>query len=137
MDERKDGIGQVSTFAGIRYVGSGLTGRMIFGLVFMTLGALWTLDNLGIIDSGLILRWWPVALIAYGAAKLMGMGRGRGRAHHNFWGILLMVAGSWMLAENFDVIHMSLWQLWPLMLVFIGISMLVGAGRFTMGGRFR
>jgi hypothetical protein len=107
---------------------------MVFGFVFMALGALWTLDNLGLVESDAIVRWWPVALIALGVARLMGMGRQQGRS---FWGILAVVAGSWILAENLDLLHVSLWQMWPLVLVFIGVSMLVGAGRFTLGTRMR
>ena len=134
MDERSNETGQRRSFAGVRYVGSGVTGRMVFGLVFMTLGALWTLDNLGLVDSEAILQWWPAGLVAFGVAKLTGVGSGR----NTFWGTLLVIVGSWWLAENFALVpHISLWHLWPLVLVFIGVSMLVGAGHFTLGTRFR
>ena len=135
MDERVDETGRKNTLvAGIHYrYRSGVTGRLVFGLVIMVLGALWTLDNLGVIDSDLVLRWWPVCLIAYGTAKLAGFGNARS----NFWGALFVIAGGWILAENFGLIHMSLWQLWPLVLVFIGVSVLVGAGHISLGERFR
>ena len=38
------------------------TGRLLFGLVMVSLGTLWTLDNLGIADAGQVLRWWPALL---------------------------------------------------------------------------
>ena len=50
------------------------TGRLVFGLIVLTLGVMWTLDNLGIIDSAPILRWWPALLLAAGLARLTGIG---------------------------------------------------------------
>lgn len=132
MDEQVNETGP-RRFAGVRYVGSGFTGRMIFGLVFMVLGGLWTLDNLGLIESDQIMRWWPAVLIAFGVAKLTGVS-----GRNLVWGTVLVVVGSWWLAENFELVpHISWWQLWPLVLVFMGVSMLIGAGHFTIGTRFR
>jgi len=134
MDDRSSPDDRSRYMAGIRYVGPrGLTGRMIFGLVFMTLGALWTLDNLGLVDSDQVMRWWPAALIALGVAKLTGL-----RSRNVVWGTLLVALGAWWLAENFDLVpHISWWQLWPLILVLLGISMLFGASRFTFATRLR
>ena len=54
-----------------------LTARLVMGLVFVTLGALWTLDNLHVLDASSILRWWPVLLLIYGLARLTGLGARR------------------------------------------------------------
>ena len=47
-------------------------GRLWFGIVILGLGVLWTLDNLGFVDSERVLEWWPVVLIALGLSKLLG-----------------------------------------------------------------
>jgi hypothetical protein len=102
-----------------------LTGRMILGLVIVTLGVLWTLDNLGILDSGPILRWWPIVLVVFGAAKLLGLGTRR----HLTWGTMFVLAGLWMLAGSLDIVGVRPWHLWPLVLVVIGVNMLMRSGR--------
>ena len=114
-----------------RWGASSFTSHMIFGLVIMVLGALWTLDNLGIVDSDQILRWWPAALIAAGAVKLVGLGSAR----NVVLGTLLVLVGSWGLLNNFDVVDVSIWQLWPLALVFIGFSILSRHGGLRLGAR--
>lgn len=44
-----------------------------------------------------------------------------------FWGLLLIVAGGLMLASNFGLVDLnwgSLWRLWPLIIVSVGLSVL-------------
>jgi hypothetical protein len=44
-----------------------------------------------------------------------------------FWGILLVALGALFLLKNLDLIYFSwwdIWRLWPIILVFIGISLL-------------
>jgi predicted membrane protein len=113
MDDRHTMI------VGVRYKPA-MTGRLILGLVVMTLGVLWTLDNLGLIESEPILRWWPAVLVAIGAAKLLGFATRRNPVA----GAIFSIIGLWMLAEQFDMIRVSFWTMWPLALVAIGIGML-------------
>ena len=103
---------------------SSFTTHMLFGLIIATLGVLWTLDNLGLVDSSVILRWWPVALIAAGAVKLLGAGSAR----NPVLGTVLLVAGTWALLHSLDIVTVSVFGLWPLVLVFIGFSMLMRHG---------
>ena len=74
-------------------IAPGLTGRVVLGFIIMALGVLWTLDNLNIVESGPILRWWPVVLIALGVAKLMGAGT----RPHATWGALYVIVGGEMI----------------------------------------
>ena len=46
-----------------------LTPRIVLGLVFIALGAVLTLGNLGYEVDG-VLRFWPVVLVLIGLAKL-------------------------------------------------------------------
>ncbi len=101
-------------------IAPGLTGRMVLGLIIIALGALWTLDNLDIVESEPILRWWPIVLVAVGLAKLVGTGA----RQHTALGVILVAAGGWLLAEQFGLVRISVWDLWPLALVAIGFGML-------------
>ena len=43
-----------------------LTPQFIIGVCFILFGVLLTLDRLQIADAGTTLRYWPIALIAFG-----------------------------------------------------------------------
>ena len=48
-----------------------ITPRLIVGFFILALGALWTLDNLDVIESEPFTRWWPLVLILIGAVQLL------------------------------------------------------------------
>ena len=48
-----------------------ITPRLIIGFGILALGMLWTLDNLDVLESEPITRWWPVVLIVIGLVKLL------------------------------------------------------------------
>jgi hypothetical protein len=51
-------------------------GRGLFGgIVLLSLGVIFLLTNLGILQTELFRIWWPVLLIALGVAKLLWGGR--------------------------------------------------------------
>jgi predicted membrane protein len=111
---------------GVR-IGPSPNGRLLFGIIILTLGVLWTLDNLGLVESGVVLQWWPAALILFGIAKLFGLGTRR----NVVWGGTFAVAGAWLLAGNLDLIRAHLFSLWPLVLIAIGITIIMRAQRPT------
>ena len=92
------------------------TGRLIFGLVIITLGVLFTLDNLDLIDSGDILRWWPVALVVVGIAKITGIGTNQ----KPVLGIILSLVGTWWTVHNLGYIDIEPWDIWPVFLIAVG-----------------
>ena len=94
------------------------------GVLFVGAGIVFLLDNLDIVESWQILRFWPVLLIAAGIWSLF-TARDRGTA---FSGTLLAGVGGLLLLSFLDLIDFSIWQLWPLVLVAIGVRMLVHAG---------
>ena len=47
-------------------------GRLCGGFLLLTLGTIFILINLGIVESRLVHTWWPLLLIALGTAKLIG-----------------------------------------------------------------
>jgi Kef-type K+ transport system membrane component KefB len=46
--------------------------RLFWGMLLLTLGVLVLLENMNLIQSGSILRWWPVLFIVMGISKLLG-----------------------------------------------------------------
>ena len=95
------------------------------GLLVAALGVVFLLDNLDVVDSGRILDFWPLILIVAGV-KHLWEARDRGAA---LWGAVLSGAGGLLLLEALDLIDFDVWDLWPLVLVAIGLRMLASPGR--------
>ena len=92
----------------------GITPRLVLGLTIMAAGVLLALDNLGLIDSGLFFRYWPLILVVFGALKLSSPpGQRQG-------GVFWILLGALLLA--FTTGHMNFQRLWALLLVFVGGS---------------
>lgn len=104
---------------------SRVSGRLILGIIVIALGTLWTLDNLGLVDSGPILHWWPTLLIAAGLIKLFGIGSQRNATA----GGILMLVGTWLLAGGLGIGWLDLSLLWPMILVIIGINLVMRSYR--------
>ena len=45
--------------------------HLFSGLIFVLIGLVFLLGNMGLVDVGYILRFWPVILIALGTVKLV------------------------------------------------------------------
>jgi hypothetical protein len=100
-------------------------GHAIGGVVLLVIGAAFLLANLGVFRVDEIHRFWPVLLIGLGAAKALGYSRWGSGAHSFLWGGALMVMGGLLLAQNFGYVRGDVWQvIWPVMLIFLGISFL-------------
>jgi hypothetical protein len=95
---------------------SRLTPQLIVGLLIIFVGVVFTLDELGIAPAINYLRFWPLALVLIGVIKLLQAREGGGV----FAGLLFTLAGVWLQAEELDLIHIRLWQIWPLALVLFG-----------------
>jgi len=114
--------------------GSPSTPRIVFGLLVLTVGVLFLLDNLGILYAEDVLRFWPAGLIAIGIAVLSQADRSGGRLS----GVIWIVIGSWLLAGELGLVRVRFWDFWPLVLVLIGGSIIwraiaPGAARGSRG----
>jgi len=96
-----------------------LSAQLIFGCVVITLGVLFTLDNLSIVNSGSILRWWPLVLVFFGLSRLLGWGA----RQQTVAGGVMTGIGALLLLSNLHVIRFCIWDLWPLALVAGGASL--------------
>jgi len=104
-----------------------ITGRVIFGLILCVLGFLWTLDSLGIVDSAPILNWWPSILVLFGLSRLLGVGGRR----HTAVGVVFTFAGTWMLLRRLEIVHVGVFDLWPMILLVVGGSLVWNSLRRT------
>ncbi len=98
-------------------------GPMFPGLLIMALGLVLLLDNLDLVDSDQILRFWPVILIAIGVKNLFEAQDRSGAVN----GTLFAGLGGLLLLNSLDILSFNIFQLWPLFLVMIGFHMLTRA----------
>ena len=92
--------------------------QLVMGLLIIVIGVLFTLDNLGFIEAEAYLRFWPAGLIAIGLMKLWSGGKGA-----SVPGLLFFFAGVWLLLQTMEIVTVSLWNLWPVLLIVAGGSM--------------
>lgn len=105
--------------------------QLILGLGILVLGVLFLLDNLGLIRSHDYMRFWPVALIALGVAKIVDS------RNIPIAGIALAVIGTPLLLSNLHVLQFRIRHLFPVVLVLIGASLVVRALGRSSGGPFQ
>jgi predicted membrane protein len=91
-------------------------GKLIFGLFVLAVGAVLTLGNIGVIRTEDYLRYWPVFVIVIGLAKLLQPGGGK------IFGAFLAIFGTLLLLRNLHYIGWSIWGLWPIILILLGLS---------------
>jgi predicted membrane protein len=94
------------------------TPQLVVGLIVIGVGVVMTLDNLQVIDASDYLRFWPAALVVLGAVKIWHSSRGAGGG---FGGFVFIVVGSWLLLEQTALVRISLWEMWPALLVAFGM----------------
>ncbi len=96
---------------------------IIFAVLMIAAGVFLFLDNIGLFHFHDIWRFWPVALIAIGVAKLTDC-RGLGG---RVWSLMLIAVGVSFLLDNLGIWHASWNLIWPLGLVGFGLLLLVNA----------
>lgn len=96
--------------------------RLFFGLSFIGLGVLFTLDNLGLVHARDVLHWWPGLLVVYGLLRIAGVGR-----RPSLWvGLAFVSFGGWGMLHAAHLVRLDMWDLWPVLLIVWGISMIRG-----------
>jgi len=97
---------------------SGVT-RAIGGVVVLGLGVAFLLNNVGAINIGTVMDdWWPMIIVAVGIWLLIDNLR-------NWVGLFLVVLGGAYQLKELGAIDFQPWALiWPLVVIFIGLSIL-------------
>ncbi len=111
-----------------------ITPKLVLGLSILTLGVLFTLDNLDLVDAGNFLDYWPLALVAVGLTKLAQSRGAIGWIGASLW----IFAGGWWTAYNIELVDIHVFELWPILLIVCGLSMVrrsLGGSRSEHGGR--
>lgn len=98
-----------------------ITPRLVVGFAIVTLGLLWTLDNLDVLESEPITRYWPVVLIVIGLVQMIGARSVRGGP------VVLIVVGSVLLLNILDLIDFDLGDLIPLAIAAFGVKLILDA----------
>jgi predicted membrane protein len=88
--------------------------------VLLTIGIVFLMGNMGILNVNAIVRFWPVLLIAGGIFKLVESRDDYRTGSGVFW----IVVGLVFLMGSFDIIRVALRDLWPALLIGIGAVML-------------
>ncbi|MDD8018764.1 MAG: DUF5668 domain-containing protein [Bacteroidota bacterium] len=111
--------------------------QFIVGLLIIGLGVAFMLDNLGYVDAGQVIRFWPALLVLFGIGKVVQSPGSPGR----IFGTILIFVGGMMLLDRLDVITFHLHDWWPVILIIIGVNFLRGSwnrsntfSRTTLGG---
>jgi predicted membrane protein len=105
--------------------------RLAVGLFIIGLGVLFTLDTLGVIEAREMLHYWPVFFILVGTVQLIGA-RGTSQV---ISGVFWLFVGVWALLHAMGVVSISIWRLWPLWLIVVGLNMVFRrpSGRSSWG----
>ncbi len=96
------------------------TTAAVFGVILIGLGAIFLLQNFGVVDAGRPGDWWPVILIGFGISSLIAP-KDAGDATS---GAVLTALGAFFLLRNFDVVDWRLRDIWPAFLVLAGVSLI-------------
>lgn len=100
-----------------------VTPRLALGSLAILVGVALTLDNLGLLDAGRLLRLWPLALVAIGVARLRGWATA-----DLIVGLLWIFLGGWILAYNYRVVALNPFDfVVPILLLALGTRLASGA----------
>ncbi|MBD0380139.1 cell wall-active antibiotics response protein LiaF [Paenibacillus sedimenti] len=108
--------------------------RIIWGLVLVTAGVFFLLDQTGLITIDLAYMfstYWPVILIFFGLTGFAGQQR-----YHwggAFWCFILCAVGTVFLLKNLNLMTISVKELfqylWPVALILLGLGVIFKSGR--------
>lgn len=94
--------------------------RVVLGAVLALLGLAFLLDNFHVFDAGRVISFWPVVFIVVGGLKLAQPQRNK---DYVIGGGLVLV-GVALTLEHMGIISVRWRDLWPLMLIGVGIMVI-------------
>lgn len=104
---------------------------LISGLIIAGIGVVLLLDRLGIVDSHLLWRFWPLIFAAVGLGRIM-------EAHttkDQIWGGFLISLGVFLTLHELGFIQWGIAQLWPLFLIAAGLLLAWHSNEIREGRR--
>jgi hypothetical protein len=99
--------------------------RLVLGPTFVAIGVLALTGQAGWVDAwGLVTDWWPMLVLWFGLAQLVG------RPRNPVGGAISILVGAGLLAFTLGAVD-SLTLLWPLLLVGLGLWLLLARPTVT------
>ncbi|MES2823239.1 MAG: DUF5668 domain-containing protein [Pseudomonadota bacterium] len=92
--------------------------RVVLGAIIVIIGVLALMDKLNIFEARNLFQFWPTIFIAVGFLKMY---QSKTRSSI-FIGVVLVAIGVIMTLNHLGVIHVSMRDWWPLILIVIGLS---------------
>jgi hypothetical protein len=92
--------------------------KATWGIILVSIGALFFLTEIDLVEIGGFWRFWPLILIALGTAKLFSPGRDGARGG----GVWMLLVGACALLINFDVFGLRWSNAWPIFIIAAGVS---------------
>jgi predicted membrane protein len=93
---------------------------LFLGVFMLGIGVLFLLGNMGAVDVGYVLRFWPLGLVALGVLKLVESGEDYAHSSGIFW----IVIGGLFFLGNIGVLQSIFSNFWPIVLIGLGSLML-------------
>ncbi len=95
------------------------------GILLIVFGGLFLADQMGVISFGqTFAQWWPALLILAGILQLVEHQGGA------FLPITFITVGTALLLSNLGYLQIgSVWRLWPLALIALGLKSVLGSGK--------
>src|SRR6478736_598616 len=92
-------------------------GQLFIGLIVLVVGVVALVDNLNIFNMRNVLHFWPTVFIVFGVLQL----RQSGNSKQRFLAGFFIALGGLMTLDNIGLIHFSIRDWWPAILIVIGI----------------
>jgi predicted membrane protein len=89
----------------------------IVGAIVCLVGVLFLLDHLGFISVDHLWRFWPLILMAVGAAHIADPAR-------RTWGGIVLLIGTVFLLDSLNIMHFHWAELWPIVIIVVGGMMI-------------
>lgn len=94
--------------------------RIVGGLMLLTLGAVFLLQNFGVLHAGRVGDYWPLLLVWVGLSRMIGGTRGR---HHFASGVVILALGVAFQLDRLGIVWIHARDFWPLLLVVAGVAL--------------
>ncbi len=94
--------------------------KAIIGLCIIAAGILILLENLGVYLGFYVWDWWPMILILIGLGQIVQPKETR----QFYGGLIIIIIGFLFLINNLDIYYFHWRNVWPIILILIGINIL-------------
>ena len=93
--------------------------RIVGGILLVLVGAVFLMQNAGIVHAGRVWDWWPMLLVWIGLSRILAPRRG----HHFASGVVVLVLGIALQLDRLGLIWIRMRDLWPVMLILAGLAL--------------